>query len=189
MRDRPGGEAEIGFRLAAAGREEQQIDDLAIVVRRVLQAGEVEQDEGELERPPARRCVAPPDRRRGRPRAVARRARTASFIARKARRAYGSLRKKRDAGGDAVARLPRGVDQALRVSLAAVRRGLRAIACFLLRDPGLVQLWQGGERVGAARRGRSAASVGQRLHVEIQRLSIFSFGSTRSTSAAGRKSV
>ena len=38
MRDRPGGEAEIGLGLAAAGREEQQIDDLAVVVQRVLQA-------------------------------------------------------------------------------------------------------------------------------------------------------
>ena len=38
MRDRPGGEAEIGLGLAAAGREEQQIDDLAVGMQRVLQA-------------------------------------------------------------------------------------------------------------------------------------------------------
>jgi hypothetical protein len=50
-----GGEAEVGLRLAAAGREEQEVDDAAIAVRGIDDAGEVEQDEGELERAPARR--------------------------------------------------------------------------------------------------------------------------------------
>jgi hypothetical protein len=54
MRDRPGSEAEIGFRLVAAGREEEEIDDLAIGMQPILQTGKIQQDEGELERPPAR---------------------------------------------------------------------------------------------------------------------------------------
>ena len=66
QRDREGGEAEIGLGLAAAGREEQQVDDLAVRMRRIGQAGEVEQDEGELERPPDRRLLRGGDRRRGR---------------------------------------------------------------------------------------------------------------------------
>ena len=37
MRDHPGREPEIRLGLAAAGRKEQQIRDLAIVVRRVHQ--------------------------------------------------------------------------------------------------------------------------------------------------------
>src|SRR5947209_3071403 len=52
MRDRPGGKAEIGFRLTAAGGKEQQVDDLAVFVRPVLQPSEVEQNERELERSP-----------------------------------------------------------------------------------------------------------------------------------------
>ena len=57
--DDEGGEAEIGLGLAAARREEQQVGDLAVRVGSVGQAGEVEQDEGELERSPFRRrlCV------------------------------------------------------------------------------------------------------------------------------------
>ena len=50
-----GGEAEVGLGLAAAGREEEQVDRLAVRVARVGEAGQVEQDEGELEGAPARR--------------------------------------------------------------------------------------------------------------------------------------
>jgi hypothetical protein len=37
MRDRPRGEADIGLGLAAAGREEEQIDCLAIGVERIAE--------------------------------------------------------------------------------------------------------------------------------------------------------
>ncbi len=57
--DREGvrGEPEVGLRLAAAGREEQQVDrrrrrGRPLRVDRVGQRGQVEQHEGELERPP-----------------------------------------------------------------------------------------------------------------------------------------
>ena len=52
MGDREGREAEIGLGLAAAGREEQQVGDLAIGMLAIGKSGEVEQDERELERPP-----------------------------------------------------------------------------------------------------------------------------------------
>ena len=52
---REGGQAEIGFRLAAAGREEEQIDHLPVVMVWVHDAGEVHQDERKLERTPGRR--------------------------------------------------------------------------------------------------------------------------------------
>ena len=102
MRDDEGGEAEIGLGLAAAGREEQEVGDLAVGVGLVGQAGEVEQDEGELERAPLRLVcaagspVAPASRRRA---AVA----TARFMNRKAVRALSLLREDVDAVGDAAA--------------------------------------------------------------------------------------
>ena len=52
MCNRPGGEAEIGLGLAAAGRKKKQIDSLAIGVQRIVEAREIQKDEGELERPP-----------------------------------------------------------------------------------------------------------------------------------------
>ena len=55
MRDREGGEAEIGFGLAAAGGEEQEVHDLAIRVLLFDEAGKVEEDEGKLEGPPCGR--------------------------------------------------------------------------------------------------------------------------------------
>ena len=58
--DGEGGEAEIGLGLAAAGREEQQIDDRPVGMSRVGEAVEIEQDEGELEQAPRRRCPAGP---------------------------------------------------------------------------------------------------------------------------------
>ena len=91
---------EIGLGLAAAGREEQQVSNLAIGVRSIDQAGEVEQDEGELERPPLRLIdepagspVAPALRRRA---AMA----TARFMKRNAVRALAFGGEKFDAGGD-----------------------------------------------------------------------------------------
>ncbi len=52
MRDHERREAEIGLGLAAAGREEQQVGSLAVGMRAIEKAGHIEQDEGELERPP-----------------------------------------------------------------------------------------------------------------------------------------
>ena len=105
MRDRPGGEAEIGLGLAAAGREEQQIDDLAVVVQRVLQARQVEQDEGELERPPFRlalrgRIAAVQDRL-----ALSRRARDRFVHGAEGEPRMRIGAQELDAGGNAVARL------------------------------------------------------------------------------------
>ena len=51
-------EPEVGLGLAAAGREEQQVDRRAVRIARVGEAREVQQDEGELERAPARRLDA-----------------------------------------------------------------------------------------------------------------------------------
>ena len=47
-------EAQVRLGLAAAGREEEQVHRLAVWVARVGEAGQVEQDEGELEGAPAR---------------------------------------------------------------------------------------------------------------------------------------
>src|SRR5262249_21667309 len=50
-----GCEAEISLGLAAAGREEQEIGNFGIGVLAIGKTSDVEQDEGELERPPCRR--------------------------------------------------------------------------------------------------------------------------------------
>src|SRR5262249_25409223 len=52
MRNRPGGEAEIGLGFATSGRKEEQIDSLAIGVQRIMETGKIKKDEGELERAP-----------------------------------------------------------------------------------------------------------------------------------------
>src|SRR5262245_6458326 len=54
MCDRPGSKAQISFCLATASRKEEQIHDFAIGMKRVLQTGQVQQDEGKLKRSPAR---------------------------------------------------------------------------------------------------------------------------------------
>ena len=75
-------EAEIRLGLAAARREEEQVDGLAVRIARVGEAGEVQQDERELEGAPARRFDA---------RAACCSARaTARFATRKASRASAS---------------------------------------------------------------------------------------------------
>ena len=165
VRDRPGGEAEIGLRLAAAGREEQQVDDLAVGVQPVVQAGEVEQDEGELERSPFRRPAGRPDRRRGPPSRWRAARATASFIARKARRACGSRREQRDAVGDAIARVPRRVDQALRRRLPR-RAGDAGDRGCLRRDPRLV-LRRQASSAAPQRVGSGPRQLGERLHPEL----------------------
>ena len=48
------GQPQVGLGLAPAGREEQQIHRLAVRVDRISEAGQVQQQERELERPPAR---------------------------------------------------------------------------------------------------------------------------------------
>ena len=48
-------EAEIRLGLAAAGGEEQQVHEPALGIGRIGDAGEIQQDEGELKGPPARR--------------------------------------------------------------------------------------------------------------------------------------
>ena len=55
VRDDEGCETEIGLGLAAAGREEQQVGNLAVGMLAIGKPGNVEKDEGELERPPFRR--------------------------------------------------------------------------------------------------------------------------------------
>ena len=54
MDQREGRQAEVGLGLAAAGREEEQVDNLAVVVVRIDDPGQVHQDEGKLERSPGR---------------------------------------------------------------------------------------------------------------------------------------
>ena len=117
MGDGPRREAEIRLGLAAAGREEQQIDDLPVGVQRVLQPAEVEQDEGQLERPPFRLAL------RGRFAAILNRlalSRRASdrFV----HRAEGEPRigvraQQFDAGRDPVTRVSRRCDQSRRRGL------------------------------------------------------------------------
>ena len=99
VRDRKGREPEIGFGLAAAGREEQEVDGFPVGMRLVDQPRKVQEDESELEGPPARW----PFRAAGsntipgllETRAIAARRRaaraTASFMIRKARRALSSV--------------------------------------------------------------------------------------------------
>ena len=53
-------EPQVRLGLAAAGREEQQVHCLAVSIGRVGQARQVEQDERELERTPARRLDMEP---------------------------------------------------------------------------------------------------------------------------------
>src|SRR5262249_26920998 len=48
------GQAEVRLGLTTTGREEEEVDDLAISRQRIGQSGEIEEDEGELERPPPR---------------------------------------------------------------------------------------------------------------------------------------
>ena len=57
---REGREAEVRLGLAAARREEEQVHGLAVRIARVGEAGQVQQDEGELERAPARRLDPEP---------------------------------------------------------------------------------------------------------------------------------
>ena len=52
MGDHERRKAEIGLGLAAAGREEQQVRNLAICMLAIGKSGDIEQDERELERPP-----------------------------------------------------------------------------------------------------------------------------------------
>ena len=47
------GEAEVCLGLSAAGREEEEVHELALGIGRVRDAGEVQEDEGELKGPPA----------------------------------------------------------------------------------------------------------------------------------------
>ena len=54
------GQAQVGFCLAAARREEEQVDDLAVRFLRIGEAGYVQQDECELEGVPARRVLVEP---------------------------------------------------------------------------------------------------------------------------------
>jgi hypothetical protein len=51
---RKGRQPEVGPGLAAARREEEQVDGAPVWIGRIGHAREVEQNEGELERPPAR---------------------------------------------------------------------------------------------------------------------------------------
>ena len=53
------GEPEVRLRLAAAGREEEEVHELAFRVRGVGEARQVQQEEGELEGAPARRFGYP----------------------------------------------------------------------------------------------------------------------------------
>ena len=53
--DHERGQAQVGFGLAAAGGEKQQVDHLAVGVTRRHEPAQVHQDEGELEGPPRRR--------------------------------------------------------------------------------------------------------------------------------------
>ena len=52
------GEPEVGFRLAATGGKEEKIDDLALWIRGIRDAGQIQQHEGELEYSPTRRINA-----------------------------------------------------------------------------------------------------------------------------------
>ena len=52
MSDHEGGKPEISLRFAAAGREEQQIGGLAVDVRPIDEASQIEQDESKLKRSP-----------------------------------------------------------------------------------------------------------------------------------------
>ena len=49
---REGGEAQVRFRLAAAGRKEEEVHGLAVRVERARKARQIQQDERELEGPP-----------------------------------------------------------------------------------------------------------------------------------------
>ena len=62
MSDHEGREPEVSLGLAAAGREEQQIGGLAVDVRPIDEAGQIEQHESELKRPPLRFRSMPSDR-------------------------------------------------------------------------------------------------------------------------------
>ena len=164
MRDRPGGEAEIGFRLAAAGREKEQVDDFAIGMQPVLQTGQVQQDEGELERPPARGTLR---RRISILAGVALAGGACNGLVHRAECEAGMAvpMQQGDARGDAIPRLTGGIDEALRCRLtrgAGDARNRR----LLQRDPGLVVRREMAEAV--AQRVRSArCERGQRLHAEF----------------------
>ena len=92
--DGEGGQTQVGLGLTTAGREEEQVDDLAMGMVRIAEAGEVQQDEGQLERPPPWRPVPSGPSRCRRARATAR------LAILKASRASGSLSEELDAALD-----------------------------------------------------------------------------------------
>ena len=128
MRDGEGGEAEVRLRLAAAGRKEQQVAQLAIGVCLVRHPREIEQDKGELERPPrrAQRRVAAARAQRVGDRAIADLERGARPVV---------LRQQRDPGGDPLARLPLRIDQRRGGARALGRVGDVGRGQILLGDP------------------------------------------------------
>ena len=189
-RDREGGEAEIGLGLAAAGREEQQVDDLA------LRVGAVRSGPHRLSRMNASwngrqagwRSAA------GSPLAPA----IASPRRRRDRRVHdrGRPRARRSSSQNARCRARCGSRQlpCRRSDCSAVsrRRSARPASLSLcVRDPGAIERRQ---RLQGTRRGR-AGSLGRRARQappcrtrpRCERLS--SFGATRSTSAVGIGSV
>ena len=180
MCDRPSGEAEISLRLAAAGRKEEQIDGLAIGVQRIVQTRKIQEDEGELERPPLRSCLA------GWITAVTRRALAIGARHRLIHGAEGETRvwiarKKRDAVRDSSACVARGVDEALRGGLPR-RAGNAGDRGGLCRDPGIVCRRQAFECAPQIVRS-CPRQLGERLHLEydvrdiLVRLNPFDFSS------------
>ena len=176
---------EVGLGLAAAGREEEQVDHLAVVVRRVDDARQVHQEERELERPPRRRrrsrrgpCPAScrtaggrrwPSRgwRSGRPRA--RRGSSSRSIPASMRSAADPARSSSSLG-DLAARLAVSVGSI--ASLAA-----RSSARYSCHERAELLPWPAAP----------SASVGERLHPQLDALDLA--GATRSTSAAGIQQV
>ncbi len=159
--EREGGEPEVGFGLAAAGGEKQQVDDVALGMRGLGDAPQVHQDAGKLERTPRRRrdfmrplpfLQRPPAARGGGHRPIG----DAEGFE------HVRFAQQRDAGLDAIRHPARPPYQLLGDLPAAAGESRRVLS--LRRDPVAVLLDQ---RFEAHFRGWRSIEAAERLHAEL----------------------
>ena len=154
-------QSEIGFRLAAAGWKEQEVDDLTLDMSGFGNAAQVHQDIGELERAPRRRVSrlgrdalllrpSPPGRRRHGAVCDAERVQQVGIV------------EQVDAGLDATRRTGGPAHQLVGDLPSSAREGFRVFALDF--DPGTIGA---DERVQRALGIRRVVQRAQRLHAEL----------------------
>ena len=154
-------QSEIGFRLAAAGRKEQEVDNLALDMGGFGDAAQVHQNVGELEGAPRRRvCRLGRDALLLRPSPPGRRRHGAVCDAERVQQV--GIVEQVDAGLDATRRTGGPAHQLVGDLPSSAREGFRVFA--LARDPGTVSADQRVQRPLGMRRVVQRA---QRLHAEL----------------------